>query len=209
MGVPTLQQLDQFNVNRAGQIEGIRQSLYDFQPYAVGGQTSLTFFQVPAGQSGKTLEDTNMEVAGSLPSPKRFLVESIELHFFPLNPVSQTGAVSALNLKDVYAVSKSGWLNLFIGSKSYLTEAPLGRFPPSNGIAAVEAISDTTSPAAARVTVIDYARFGGMPYRVDPPILLVPTQNFNITVNWATAVPITVAARIGCVMKGILYRNSQ
>jgi hypothetical protein len=207
--VPTLESLDKYNVNRAGQVEGIRQSLYDFQAYAQGGQTSLTFFQIPMGQSSKTLADTNMEVAGSLPAPKRFLIESIEVHFYPGNPVSQTGAVVSENWNDVYDVSKSGWLNLYIGSKSYLTEAPLGRFPQSTGVAGTSAIADSTTPAASRVTVVDYARFGGYPYLMQPPILLVPTQNFNVSLNWPSAVPISIAGRIGVVMKGILYRNSQ
>lgn len=207
--LPTLQELDKFNVNRAGQVEGIRQSLYDFQTYAQAGQTGLTFYQVPIGQSGKTKADTNMEVAGSLPAPKRFLVESIEVHFYPGNPISATGAIVAENWNDVYDVSKSGWLDFFIGSKSYLTEAPIGRFAQSTGLQGTGAVTDATTAAASRVTVIDYARFGGMPYLMQPPILLVPTQNFNVSLNWPTAVAIAVAARIGIVMKGILYRNSQ
>lgn len=207
--LPTLQELDKFNVNRAGQVEGIRQSLYDFQTYAQAGQTGLTFYQVPIGQSGKTKADTNMEVAGSLPAPKRFLVESIEVHFYPGNPISATGAIVAENWNDVYDVSKSGWLDFFIGSKSYLTEAPIGRFAQSTGLQGTGAVADSTTAAASRVTVIDYARFGGMPYLMQPPILLVPTQNFNVSLNWPTAVAIAVAARIGIVMKGILYRNSQ
>ena len=210
MSVPDLQSLEQYNVNRAGQIEGVRQSLYDFQTYPLAGSTQLTFFQSPIGQNGKTKADTNMTVAGSLPAPQRFLVQSIECHFFPGNAVSKTGgAVLASNLADCYAVANSGWLDFFIGSKSYLTEAPIGRFPPANGLAGVEALADTTTAAASRLSITDYARFGGEPYKLSPPILLVPTQNFNVTLNWPTAVPITANARVGIVMKGILYRNSQ
>lgn len=208
-GIPTLQELQSFSVNRPGQVEGIRQSLYDFQTYAQAGQTSLTFFQIPIGQSSKTKADTNMTVAGSLPAPQHFLLEGMEVHFYPANPISATGAIVAENYNDVYDVHKSGWLDLFIGSKSYLTEAPIGRFPPSVGVSGSAALSDTTTAAASRVSVIDYARFGGMPYKVDPPILLVPTQNFSVSLNWPAAVPIAVAGRIGIVMKGILYRNSQ
>lgn len=72
-----------FAVNRPGQIEAIRQPLYDLQAYPAAGATSLTFFAVPNGQSSKTLSDTNMETAGSLPNPKRFLVLGISLQFFP------------------------------------------------------------------------------------------------------------------------------
>lgn len=208
--IPTLDDLQKYNVNRAGQIEGIRQSLYDFQTYAQAGQTSLTFFQIPVGQSNKTLADTNMEAAGALPAPKRFLIESIEIHFFPGNAVSAFGAQAAAeNINDVYDVAKSGWLDLFIGSKSYLTEAPLGRFPSSSGLGIFGAFADASTAGANMQSRIDYARFGGKVYQMEPPILLVPTQNFKVTLNWPTAVAINANARIGVVMNGILYRNSQ
>jgi hypothetical protein len=208
--IPTLEQAAAYAVNRPGQVEAIRQSLYDFLTYAQAGQSSLSFFQVPVGQGGKTLADTNMEAAGSLPNPKRFLLESIEIHFIPLNPISALGADAAfLNLLDTWAVGKSGWLNLFIGSKSYLTEAPLMRFPPTNGLLVSSMADSQTTPAAALQTKGDYVRFGGKPYAVDPPIFLEPTQNFNVTLNWPALVTVTVAARIGVVMNGVLYRNSQ
>lgn len=209
-GIPSLTELQQYNVNRPDQIEAIKASLYDFQPYAAAGQTQLSFFQTPkGGASGKTLADTNMTAAGSLPAPISFLVQSIEIYFFPLNGISATGEVVASNWNDVYTIAKSGWLELFIGSKPYLDEAPLIKFPPRCGIAGVGALSDTTTAAADRVSKIDYASFGGEPYDLKPPILLVPTQNFEVTMNWPALVPITVAGRIGVQLGGILYRNSQ
>lgn len=212
MAIPTLDELQKYNVNRAGQVEGIRQSLYDFQVYAAAGQTSLTFFQVPVGQAGKTKADTNMESAGQLPAPKRFFVESIEIMFFPGSAIdSFTVAAAALpqQADDVYTVMKSGFLDFFIGSKSYLTEAPLGRFPSKTGLKMNSALASNS--ATVGEVKSEYANFGGQVYKLDPGILLVPTQNFNLTLNWPTAValPSTVAARIGVVLNGILYRNSQ
>lgn len=211
-GIPTLDQLESYNVNRAGQIEGIRQSLYDFQTYAATGQTSLTFFQVPVGQGGKTIADTNMEAAGSLPAPKRFLVESIELYFYS-GALVDTFTVAAAALPqqadDTYAVAKSGSLNLFIGSKNYLEEATLGRFPPSTGIR-VDAANASNSATVGEVKT-QYATMAGRVYTMEPPILLVPTQNFKVTLTWpaVVALPSGIAGRIGVVMNGILYRNSQ
>ncbi len=208
--IPTLEQLQAYNVNRPGDIEGIRSSLYDFQTYPQAGSSKLTFFQTPQGQAGKTLVDTNMETAGSLPAPKRFLVESIEVYFFPGSPVATFGAqAAALNVQDCYELAQSGYLDFYIGSKSYLQEAPIGRFPPSNGLSVSAAVADATTAAADSQTLVDYARFGGMVYRMDPPILLVPTQNFNVSLNWTTPAALNSAGRIGVVMKGILYRNSQ
>lgn len=212
MAAPALADLTKYNVNRAGQMEVVRQSLYDFQTLPAIGTTQLTFFQVPQGQGGKTKFDTNMEVAGSLPNPKNFFVTSIELLFFPGSNID-TFAVAAAALPsqadDVYTFSKSGWLDFFIGSKSYLTEAPLGVFPSKNRLAMTSALASNS--ATVGEVKSEYASMAGAPFMLDPGILLVPTQNFNVTLNWPTAVPMpsTLAARIGVRLNGYLYRNSQ
>lgn len=209
-GIPGLDELQQYNVNRPGQIEAIKSSLYDFQTYAQAGQTQLQFYNVPKGQSSKTLADTNMTIAGALPAPQSFLVQSIEIYFFPAGDPSTFGtAVAAENINDVYDVAKSGWLELFIGSKPYLDEAPLLKFPPQCGLTGWAAIGTHSTPTNLGYGVISYASFGGPIYMLVPPILLVPTQNFTVTLNWPTAVAISAAARIGINMCGILYRNSQ
>lgn len=216
--IPSLSELSAYDVNRAGQTEGIRQSLYDFQTYtAATGHTSLTFFQVPNGQSSKTVADTNMELAGSLPAPKKFLVESIEIHFFPgvlPEQIKTTLALPAF-INDVYTLAKSGSLNFFIGSKTYLEEAPIGRFPAKTGLNPNSAHSIFRSQAAAADAQdqlsTSYAKFSGRPYYLDPPVLLTPTQNFKVTLTWPTAVtlPSSADGRIGIVLDGILYRLSQ
>jgi len=212
MSAPALADLQQYNVNRPGQIEVVRQSLYDFQTYNAAGQTQLSFFQVPQGQSGKTKYDTNMEVAGSLPNPKNFYVTSIEILFYPDVLVDTFNAAAAANsaqADDVYTFAKSGYLDFFIGSKSYLTEAPLGVFPPKTRLQVNTAISSNS--ATVGEVKNEYATMSGQPYILDPGILLVPTQNFNITMNWpaAVALPSTVNARVGVRLNGFLYRNSQ
>lgn len=212
MAIPTLDDLQKYNVNRAGQVEGIKQSLYDFQPYVAAGQNSLQFFQVPQGQGGKTKADTNMESAGQLPAPKRFFVQSIEIHFYPGSPIDSFAVAAAAlpsQADDVYTVLKSGWLDFFIGSKSYLTEAPIGRFPSSTGLKMNSAVASNS--ATVGEVKSEYANFGGKVYNLDPGILLVPTQNFNLSLNWPALVPLpsTIAGRIGIVLNGILYRNSQ
>lgn len=209
-GAPSLAALNKFNVNRAGAVEAVRQTLYDFQTYAQAGQTSLTFFQVPQGQAGKTLDDTNMEIAGSLPSPKRFLLQSIEVYLFP-GPFPSTLGAPALSAfaNDVYEVGMSGFLKFFIGSKDYLIEAPLQRFPPKTHLYGWSGASDSTTAGAAQAVNNTYASFAGRAYRIQPEILIEPTQNFNVSLNWSAAVGISADARIGVVLDGILYRNSQ
>lgn len=216
--IPSFGSLDVYSVNRAGEYEGVRQSLYDFQTYAQAGQTSLTFFQIPQGQGGKTIHDTNMEVAGSLPAPKHFLVQSIEIYLFPNDaPVTISNAAANVSVvsnftNDIFAVAESGALDFFVGSKSYLQEAPLGRFPPKTKLrtefAAALQVDTASAENAAQITM-DYASFDGRPYFINPWVLLTPTQNFNLKLTWPTAVALSADARIGLVLDGILYRLSQ
>ena len=220
--IPSLQELEKFNVNRGGQFEAVRQTLYDYQAYAQAGQTQLTFFQLPVGQGNKTLADTNMEIAGQLPNPKMFLIQSIEILFFPSGTgtalpsfgglAATAAAATSAFVNDVYNVGKSGWLEMFIGSKPYLREAPLNRFPPKSKLDGFVAWGDSSTAGAVNVEGAAYAVWSGRPYMLTPPILLKPTQNFNVTLNWPAAVAlaaIDTAARIGVVLDGILYRNSQ
>lgn len=215
--IPSLNDLQQFDVNRRGQYEGVRQTFYDFQTYASAGQTSLNFFQVPIGQSSKTIADTNMRNAGQLPQPQNFLVESIEIYLFPgVLPGTKTVAVAETEFtNDIYTVAKSGSLEFFIGSKTYLEEAPIGRFPPKTRLTVEgsHAISELQAVAADSELQVstDYAAFIGRPYHLEPEILLVPNQNFQVSLNWpaAVALPSGQNARIGVVLDGILYRQSQ
>lgn len=214
--IPNLQDLKRFRVMRDNAAEGIRQTLYDFQTYvATTGHTSLSFFQTPVGQSGKTFEDTNMVQGGSLPTPQAFLVESIEIYLFPggLNvPVEDTAApfASPQFVNDVAALNKSGFLELNVSSKNYLREAPLGVFPPKTRLTGNVAFSETTTVAAtSSMLAASFATFGGRPYFVNPPLLLEATVNFNVTLNWATAVTLSANARIGIKLDGIFYRAVQ
>lgn len=212
-GIPSLAELAQYNVNRPDQVEAIKSSLYDTVAYPTAGQTQLQFFQVPKGQSSKTFADTNMTNAGMLPAPQSFLVQSIELIFLPAEAsIAGNGALTTSDdfILDVYSFAKAGWLEFFIGSKPYLDEAPLIKFPPKNGLSGWAALAQNTSTAAtAAVSFVSYASVGGPVYELNPPILLVPTQNFVVTLNWPSAVTLVNAARVVCNLGGILYRNSQ
>jgi hypothetical protein len=189
--------------------ESVRSSLYDFQTYNAAGHSELTFFQVPKGANGKTLEDTNIDQAGSLPAGKTFVIETVELYFFSGSPVSSSLAAdnNAHQADDLYQFISHGYLDLFIGSKSYLTEAPLGRFPASTGLR----VEGGIATGAATVGKNEYATSTGLIYRVEPNITLVSTQNFNVSLNWRTpiAMPSGLNARVGVVMRGLLQRNSQ
>ena len=209
--IPLSQAREKYAVNRYDEKEGIIQPIYDYQPYAAIGQTSLIFFQVPNGQGGKTLADTNMTSAGQLPAPKSFLIQAIEIKFWSGVVPGTFGAQAAANyVNDVNAVLKSGHFQLFIGSKPYLDEAPIDVFPPTTRMCVDGALSDMSTTGADMQSMIQYASGCGRTYTMSP-LFLPSNQNFSVTLNWPTAValPSNVAGRIGVRLLGTLYRDSQ
>lgn len=215
--VPTRQQLSQYSVNREGW-EAIRQTLYHYQAYAQVGQSQLTFFQQPQGQGGTTASDTNMTLAGQLPKNQEFLIQSIEVVFLPTTPTVAAQMPAAFGaqaiaqiVNDAYIVGRSGNLQLQIGAKPYLQEAPIGRFPAKARFSLDAALADVTSAAANLQSRIAFGAWGGRPYLLSPADLLLPeNQNFSITLNWPEGVQaIANPARIGVVLDGFLYRRSQ
>lgn len=215
-GVPTRAELSRYSVNRPGW-EAIKQSLYDYQAYAAAGQSILTFFSTPVGGS-KTLSDTNMTLAAQLPKNQEFLITSVEVFFSPTTPTVAAqmpaffGAqAAALLVNDAYIVGRAGNLNLTIGSKPYLQEAPLGRFPQKAYFDVHGALSDATSAAATSQNRLAYGHWQGRPYLLDPaPLLLPENQNFSVSLAWPEGVQaISNPGRIGVILDGILYRRSQ
>lgn len=229
----TLQTLRNYKVNQDS-AEVVRQRLYDFQLYPTAGQAQLTFFALPLGQgitsslgavvgSAKTYADTNMETAGALPRPKSYLVESIEVMFEPgfsgaantfthaaPNQFAVAAAAAVLaQMQDVNILRISGWLEFYIGSKTYLWESPLGVFPPKVKLEMDAAIA-SNSATVGEVAAIS-SKWGGRPYYMDPPITLESMQNFAVYLKWpgAVAMPSTFNGRIGVVFDGVIYRNAQ
>ena len=234
---PTLADLQRYSVNRAGSAEVLRQSLYDYQVMPAAGANVFTFFANPVGQgqsaqSGaaagvpKTLADTFMTLPSQLPAPLAFLCESIEVHFEP-GSVSTAGlfvqnvigvwnaTANAVNsnigaLNDENAFRQNGYLRFTIGSKDYLIEGGgMGRFPSKTRFE-VDAAFSTNGAATSQYAVTSGKR-GGRPYFLDAPLALTSGQNFTVSLNFPTAValPSTFNAKIGIVLDGYLYRNSQ
>lgn len=214
---PSLQQLEQYNVNVEGQPEVIWQPLYDFQVYPAAGIAQLQFFAVPQGQGVpiKTFDDTNMETAAVLPVPINMAVTNIQVWFFPgsvigTGPALGTGPGN--NWNDADAVLGGGNLQLEIGSKEYLVDAPLMKFPPQSRLAGMAALAAATTTAATDIdNRIDYATAAGLIYNL-VPLRLISQQNFVVRLrfqNGVIATPSTVAARIGVQLGGFQYRLAQ
>lgn len=215
--------------------EAIKQTLYDSIAYPAAGLAVASFFSLPIGQgtgfggAAKNLSDTNMQMASNIPAMQAFVIQSIELIFQPTTPgnsgsasgvVAQlpaaTGAtVAPLIANDVYYFRRAGNLQLNIGSKNYLTEAPLSKFPSKTNYEVMGALSDPGTTAglatAGQATRLAYANIKGPVYRISPAdLLLEANQNFQLTLNWPEGLQaITNPARIFAVLDGLLYRQAQ
>lgn len=216
------------------QSEIIRNRLYDFNLYPAAGISSLTFFAQQVGQgitsaqgatvgSGKTLSDTNMQLAGQLPNGQMYVVESIEVLFLPgsvstantYTPASvyAFAAVAAASIgaavNDVNLILQTGQLDFNILNKNYLREPMLMAFPPKAMIdltAAVGTNSATTSLVSAQL-----AKATGRPYYIDPKISIRPAVNFEVKISWpgVVATPSTFNGRMGVLFDGGFMRASQ
>ena len=224
----------QSRVTNPGQSEIIRQRLYDFNLYPAAGAQRLAFFQLAVGQgvttalggtvgSTKTLQDTNLEIGGVLPSGKSVLVESIEVLYLPgsvstantYTPAAIGGfiAVAAATVwgysNDINTFYQGGMLELNVLSKNYLREAPLLSFPPKASLdfsGAVATNSATTATLTAQV-----GKATGRPYYLEPRITLQPAVNFEVALLWPAVVanPSGFNARVGVYLDGYTMRASQ
>ena len=232
--IPSINEARQsYSVNRLDATEGIRQSLYDFQLYPAAGLPQFTFFQLQQGQglsshplnanNVKGIWDSNMESSGQLPNPKRFLIESIEVSFeagsvatantfTTVSPVAFAAVAAATvgsYITDINVVRQVGVVGLFIGSKYYLQEAPIGRFPPK---VRPELTGTVASNSATTAEVFaGTLKQVGRPYFIEPAIFLESTQNFRVDIAFPAAQPLPSGfnGRIGVILDGYLYRNSQ
>jgi hypothetical protein len=224
----------QNRVTRPGQNEVLRQSFYDFAIYPFAGVLNGAFFQQPkgAGQAsyagavagqGKTLQDTNMDLQGMIPSGKVFKIESIEVPFFPgsintanlwlpaaINAFAAAAATTVqAAMQDVSNFYQNGAGSLFILSKSYLDEAPLLRFPPKTHLD--YRFAAASNSATVGETAMGAAFAVGRPYKLDPEITLTSVQNFAFNISFGALVPAPSGfnARYGVIFDGILERSSQ
>lgn len=232
--MPTARDFNARRVTNPNQSEVVRQRFYDYILYPTAGVGQLSFFSNPAGQgittaqgavvgSTKTLWDTNLVMANTLPSGAAYMIESIEVPFWPgasgaantftLAAVTAFAAVAATAvagwLNDVNSFYLGGMLELNILSKNYLRETPLAAFPSKTyfeGFAGVASNSATTGE-----TIAANMRASGRPYYLEPTISLQPAVNFEVVLKWpaAVATPSGFNARVGVVLDGYFMRASQ
>lgn len=190
-------------VNMPGVVESIYQPLYDYQVLLAAGIATQTFFQSPIGQINKTIADTNMSLAGQLPKGQAFVITGIQVEILPGDAIN--GIALANFADDVYDVLKGGALELTIGSKNYIVQGNLMKFPPVNRLSVEAAVSETTT---ASIIHVEYAQSAGREFSVIP-LLLESSQNFDVKLLELAALPSGTNGRIGVSLNGYLFRNAQ
>jgi hypothetical protein len=186
------------------------------------GQGLTTALGGTAG-TAKTLWDTNLELPNTLPSGKAFMIESIEVLFFPgsvstantytiASPALFNATASAAvqsQLADVNSFYQSGMLELNILSKNYLRETPLLAFPPKANFNLDAALASNSATTALNGAV--NMRAAGRPYYLEPTIALQPAVNFEVVLRFpaAVATPSGFNGRVGVILDGYFMRASQ
>jgi len=232
---PSLQEFKSYVVSKTNEPEVTWQPLYDNVLYPTAGINQLVYFQNFIGQgitsaigavvgSPKTIADTNMQAAGQLPAPQGFTIESIETIFRPGNSAvantftlavpsvaaAAAAASATIQLDDVLTIAESGVFDLFIMSKTYLYESPLGRMPCQTyvGIDTALASGDTTTHNEVGTVI---GRAMGPLYSLPVPISLEANTNFKVTLSWPApvATPSGKNGRLGVYLNGYLFRNAQ
>ncbi len=200
-----------------GQYEIIKQDLYDTALYPTAGQVLLPFFNTQKGaglsaQPGnagqvKSIVDTNMVLGGQLQRGQAFFLDNIQVDFQPgsvstantFTPVPPavatataivTGTAPA-GVNDVSNILNSGGLELQIGTKPYLQDAPLAKFPPQYRVEVNGAIGADSDGAAMVVALRAYS--GGMRYQINPGLTITDGMNFAVNLIW----PVVVATPSG------------
>lgn len=181
--------------------EVIYQPLYDTQTYPNAGANALAFFQESVGVNNKTLADTNMELNGQLPKGQAFVVTGVQCAFYPGENSDDTAVTSITD--DVRAFAENGALVFRIGSKDYITQAPLGKFPPVEGLEVSSAVADGSG-----IINVEYARPDGREFAI-LDLELASSQNFKVSLLNLPALPSGVDGKIVVSLNGYLYRNTQ
>lgn len=201
---PPLSTLQQYGVNINNIKDVSYNPLYDYQEYAAAGHTTLTFFQVPIGQSGKTLADTNMDLAGQLSNGLNFVCTGVQVDFFPAAADLSTADETAQFAYDYYRVMTSAaYLQFDVLNKDIVQQGPLNKFPPAQKF-------DFDAAMATGNAVIHTASMlqtTGQLFEIIP-VTLKPSQSFKVSIQFPTAVAVNTAGRIGVTLRGYRYRDA-
>lgn len=156
------------------------QPLYDTNTVLAAGSTQLTYFATPLGQGlgafgaagqAKTLADTNMDLAGQLPSGQNYKVLGFRAQ--PSFSVITADSVSW---------SAGAWFVFTVGQKPYL-RVPVDTLPAGCGVWG----SAFGTAASGGVFAHGLPALSNSFQVGKKPLDLSSTTNFAATINWLVA----------------------
>lgn len=196
------------NPTYPGGQEVITQPVYDSVTFAAAAaMAKTTLFQTPIGQNGKTLAQTNMQLAGQLPSPQRITVRSIQLGIS-----MNTAPVDVNNILENVSLT-------FIVGKKPMLEVPCHYLTAGCGGMVNAAAQVGTAPAGSAplfstsngVPDQNNRFWLSVPFTIEQgetfQVVLVPETAFNFAAGAAN--PAGVGATIRVAFSGELYRAIQ
>jgi hypothetical protein len=177
-----------------GNMDVICQPLYDKLTVLAAGTTSLRFFSTPIGQAAKTLSDTNMTIAGMLPSPQSFQVYAIAIKLS-----------AAVITADAKLIVRTGVLDFQIGAKSWF-QIPLEL---TSGGAGLAGMSDLGAATPNNTVVTNGTPDPRAMIVLTKPINILENENFAGVVSWPAAITPSVNVDMFMVLHGELTRSVQ
>lgn len=179
--------------------EIISQPLYD--TVAIQNVTTATLFSAPVSGT-KTIADTNMRLAGQLPRPYLFHVNSIAVNFH------LTATTSSIAIAEARELVQNGALSLVVGAKTAL-EVPVAWLVAGYGFQALELQASTATGAAAAPVWANNGLAGHIyKWPIKYRIVIDENENFAVTLNYRDATP-NSANSVQVVLDGHLIRGIQ
>lgn len=167
--------------------QGTTEPLYASRVYPKAGVKTMNFFVTV----GRTIIESNMQVAGQMPLGSMFLIQSIEVDI----------AIDSMNKREVARslARLYGWggLRLMIGSANYLTLAPLRLFSPPPVVSEKKPTEVFTGFRSGPLVLSLH------------DLLLISQKDFCVILDWPEAPPITADATVFVYLHGRYYRKTR
>lgn len=213
--------MQNFALLRGGE-EAIRYSLFHHKDLPAGALLGpYRYFNVPQGAQDPdtgtqaTAEDTNMQAAGLLTAPNRFMVMRICVPILNSTATAVTvGSASNGTTEsfkdDVARLVSRGLFTFTLLNKEYLNLSPLGILPAGLGIwGSVSAATTNSSLNITNALVNNGAPSSSEGYRVLLPLETQTTFSAAISFPKGGGLTTLAALRVGVVLHGVMYRPEQ
>jgi hypothetical protein len=217
--------------------QAIRWQWYSYLTYPTAGVGELNFFGQVAGQSGVTLQDTNLPKAGSF-GQTHFQLKSIstDIQIAQNDEDGFTRAnyatldTRALASDYLLGFIQAGVLQFSVGARPFATIPKPFQYAPPPGSTLdltnsyVNQISAAPNPAVGATNVtglpwVTQTKMRNNVYFVDPNILIEAEQQFTVKLSYPSGiVPVLASAvandstnplKVGVIFDGLLLRPVQ